>query len=66
MNYKSPKQNNAENTKLSMFSQFYLKPSQTKVSLNARTHPCSTQYELIKPIHHSDWINLPFKGTRPL
>lgn len=36
------------------------------VSPNTCIHPCPTLGGLIEPIHHNDWINLPFENTSPL
>lgn len=33
------------------------------VSPNTCIHPCPTVAGLIEPIHHNDWINLPFENT---
>lgn len=36
------------------------------VSPNTCIHPCPALGGLIEPIHHNDWINLPFEDTSPL
>ncbi len=36
------------------------------VSPNTCIHPSPTLDGLIEPIHHNDWINLPFEDTSPL
>lgn len=36
------------------------------VSPNTCIHPSPTLGGLIEPIHHNDWINLPFEDTSPL
>lgn len=36
-----------------------------RVPPNTCIHPCPTLDGLIEPIHHTDWINLPFEDTSP-
>lgn len=42
------------------------KLANTGVSPNTCIHPCPTPGGLIEPIHHNEWINLPFDDTSPL